>query len=478
MAGYGAGDLIQTGGAFRLSNVYIGAYYAGNVFGSFSSSERSAETEVLNAASTNISAGTTDGQNTYGLITPNDTFKLLVGFYNMGVRLGFVDTLASKKSHDSAAFIDADGAKSGTRYDDFSLRRGSLTPSLDWGAKFRLGALVLKPLVGVDVGIYQNTVSYKESLYRTTAAYKGLKPESVIWRGGPSASETPYPYSPSGSPDVAASGDQVNLTFRLNADVDLPKKDGAQMSVGLGWTGSFRFYGSDYEDVDGAHVVAGAAAWEVIEDTDPDSYTYGKKSESSAVLYEKTQSTNTVTATFTYSNDISPSLSFGVRTTLPFRFDAASSDLSLEHKKNYGSFGKSVTRTSGLEKTTATSFDLRPKLDFGLSYTAIPSRLVLHAGLSTSFGFTVVTTETERSDGTVSNRGTGIYSNAWKSDSSPTYRTLESRTDRSWATFSNAAALGFTLTLAPGVALDAVFTAGAGENVSITSFSFLLSMAL
>jgi len=179
---------LNLGFAVNLSSIYIGAWYYGNILNSFDGTDNVSQTTTPNVEDGAVTFTSVSDTNSLSKVLDGQLFNtgVIVGIANMGFRLrysGYED--ATRGSLNPASYavasstintVDTTDYEKITTYDPagYDITR-SIQPSILWGMSMQLGSITLKPAVGLDAVIYDESsfaqMTIVESLADSTLTY-------------------------------------------------------------------------------------------------------------------------------------------------------------------------------------------------------------------------------------------------------------------------------------------------------------------
>ena len=478
-AGYGStSNPISLGYATRFGDLYLGAWYTGNIANKNSTEEQSIVSQysltnqLLTGKTTTI---TYNGQNT----SSNNRLNVLLGVAGMGIKVGFAENLTVYEYPDITKTVveDANGAsKTYTNdyiVDDYLRVEGSLTPSLEWGMSLEAGDLTIKPKVGITFGINRST-----NIYSVKGTASGNPPD--------------YTYSTANGEVVGTErinytngqiNDSLTPSFNVGADIDLSPEVTVGLTYGLGFTA----YNNSYDALGFSGTAAGQVSLTGSTTTASSlastvTTTYGALS-----ITEQTSWSHSITPSFYYGKEIADGLELGFSASLPIGIGVSSSSPSTETKqtvktvynnavqKPLGSTTETSTVNNDGTSSEGTSFSIGLYAAVGASYALVPGRFTVNAGVGLRpFYYSGSTTKQTRESNTstqtvktydadgklvstvVSLSGTGT------GNTDTTYDSVSA--SNNWYNFAAWAAGGFTFNFNENAAIDMAVNSGGGSQ--------------
>jgi len=465
-------DYLDIGGAFKVGSVFVSPWYTG-YFGSESSTstKTNSKTNVFN--NYDLSGfSTTNTEKVDSTKTLNNEFDVLLGFKNIGVKIGFIDksvrnkgTLISQISSTSSTennTYDEKGnlvSSTGTSYDSdgYSIKK-DYKPSLEVGTSLEVSGFSLKPYAGFAINITETEYDYSN--------------KNIVY---PTENETITKTS-----SIADYTDKdIIPSFGISAD--LPKSNDSKFlqTVSLDWTGNFYSMGdrnvktvtvknASYDTATGAYAVGDS---------------FYSKSESGDIYDDNSKNQNEFNLGYKMQYDYDENLALSWKANLGFSI----SNEAYKYRAVTESFEK-TTNLSGQVKTVETtkkgastdyessSFKLAPSLALGMKYSIVPEKLDFNLGGAVNLPILTTTskstshpdvaesyTKTTDYDGTVTEEKTATANAS---------RTNSEEETATWSKVSGSASFGLTWYLSKNVYLDSNLLLGIDNSTGFGSSVF------
>ena len=495
------GGVPSLGYATRFGDLYIGAWYRGNIANT-NNTETQAVTSTYNLTNQLLTQKQT--QTTYynQYTDSNNSIDVLIGVAGMGIKVGFSEALRvwSYPLNANANFVttvtenDASGASktyiNDYIVDDYTRIQGQLTPSLEWGMSLEAGDLTINPKVGLSLGINRDTNIYnvKGALSGTNYTYGTLNDEII------------------GLDTVNYVNGEVNdyLSPAITVGAGIDLSSGA--TIGIEYGIGFDIYNNSYDGSGFSGTAAGTVDWSggstsiarSLAATTP-------TTEGTLRINELTSISHSITPSFYYSTDeIAEGLSLGFYAELPIGIGVGTDTTDWEWRQTAktvynnaiqkplgGTIEESSKGNSGLTETTEFTIGLNAAV--GASYALIPGRFTINAGFGIS-PFAYTGTSTKVSKGSVNQTYTKKTYDAdgnlvetvvvFQENTSPwSTATTDEVEDKetvknTWAPVSAYAAGGFTFNFNDNIALDMAVGGGTTSStftLNLTSVRVLFS---
>jgi len=349
----------QLGFAKQIKNVYLAFYYKGTLWGglnSFNSTEEYVSGFMGGTESKKLTTYTIPNPLDY----PDNSVAILVGFANMGIRLGFSSTYDSFKSDGDMRVESTTTPNTYDYYKSYELENGNLVPQIKWAMSKDILERGIRPYATITLNFHRENL--KANQYEDVGKTSGdkflysqnyLQPSLAVGLGG--------------------------FTFYNENDF--------KASVDLDYTIRFIMYSNDY-----SYVVNNST------DVDPKDYAYGNKNikgtwgpksatEPGLIIREKSNMYNSVVPSVSCSWS-SGNLGVKAKFRVNLDFDNSTST-DMDVKRDASGKTNGDLQKQGNDETKNT-FTIKPRLDLGLQYIIIPEKLTLNAGgcLSRSIAFT------------------------------------------------------------------------------------------
>jgi len=378
-------NILDVGAAFKAGPVYIGAWYRGQ-FGNVNTSNNKGTTTTITESTVN--PGTIDNTahtNTARINqshNANHDVAVLIGFSNMGVRLGYTREREniSGTYFDNAVATDTETTNSKTpgqvngktTYDPKGyLNDADRTGTVDFGMNLSLGTLSVSPTVGLEFKVNQDS-SYGVRTVTT-------KDETL------GTSDITKTVSTSSKNDT-----KTTLTAKLGADLGL--NDSLNSNFSFGYDFGIDIYGTKKHTAADGSTIALANSYTIQTDTHRDVVTAANQTITDtfkATAYNKSNITNTLTVGYTMRKDFTDRLSLfaGVKAPIGFNFETEvtkgvdKTTTTTIDKVNPLNNNTSVVETETPATTVkTTTVTLSPSFKAALTYAAIPNRVFVSFG--------------------------------------------------------------------------------------------------
>ncbi|GHT97629.1 hypothetical protein FACS1894142_2570 [Spirochaetia bacterium] len=522
--------LLELGYATKVGGIYLGAYYSGRIADGYSkkTDEIVQTNENINGEYVKTGQKDTSGYE-YGQYwewnanggrgesryyqrpesTSLNNASVLVGLGNIGIKVGFFETLRTYAAPDAPAASEGgytnapnsventtseNGFTSTKELNNYKNIEGNLIPSVSFGMPLKLGSLVLKPTATIAVNIRQDAVSFDVVGDDSNNDFGNFDPRL----GGGWNVTVDKPNTTNG-PQITQSYERnfgyVQPDIALGAALEFPKNGTASTGVGLAYRTAFNIYAKPGEF--GEDIGAGTFAIRSGTKESKDSAYTETVTKSKVDAYESSYWNNLITPSFSYTNELSEKVTFGLSAEVAFITGLSSNQRKETEKKEttrtfYNettsgyNFTETDTRTREGRKESTTWFGIAPAIDLGVGYQ-INERWNLHGGLDVTLPQWNTTQRVTGPDKgsesswvkTYSNGETNTSSNIWTGDDSG--NTVDTRTVESWWTSLNANYnLGFSFAFTPKLVLDTRVGLGGvdngWQNINWTSPSYALSL--
>jgi hypothetical protein len=392
-SGQSTGLELNLGYARRLGDLYLGAFYAGQITEWNNGSAGEDETTDTTTTTNTLTGGTyqqTGENNTTSNNSTNTPYfynnlGVLIGIGGMGIKVGFYEDLqGSDKYNGTASDITTAGGVTTVNADisDYSKLTGWMAPYLGWGMQLPLGDMLLKPKVGANLNFRLNYEKY-------TAAARSASNSS-----SPNVSNNGTPVGTHGTVEYYRDEGYFAPVISLGADLDFAEQDSSQIGVGLTYDIAFGLYGRDYDTASGSDSVTGIV----------NGYTYTGRTvtaasttdvkSSSITAAELSAIQQTITPSFWYANDLSETVSVGLGYELGLSFGHETShtkrtvtNIETVNYNNGNPWRRTTTVTvtdgpSGNNNTETTTFGIESALSAGISWKLVPDKFTVNTGLS------------------------------------------------------------------------------------------------
>jgi len=348
----------QLGFAKQINSVYLALYYKGTLWGgvnNFASREEIVPTFMGGTDSKILTTYTIPNPLDY----PDNSVAVLVGFANMGIRLGFSSTYDTFTSDGDMRVETAPSTYK--YYTDYELENGNLVPQIKWAMAKDLLEQGIRPYATATVNIHRENLRFDQytTFDKTTGDQIGysqnyLQPSLAVGLGG--------------------------FTFY--------NKDDLKFSLDVDYTIKFTVYDNDY-----------SYAIDTFAVVNPDDYTYGIKTISGTwgptsatnpnpILRERSNIYNSVVPSFSGSWSVG---NLGIKTKLRVNLDfdsTTTTDMDVVRDVTTGITNGDLQKHGNDESKD--TFTVTPRLDLGLQYKVFPKRLTLNIGgrLARSIAYT------------------------------------------------------------------------------------------
>jgi len=359
----------QLGFAKQINNVYLAFYYKGTLWGglnNFASKEEIVPTFMGGTAGKKLTTYTIPAPLDY----PDNSAAILVGFADMGIRLGFSSTYDSFTS-DGNMRVES-GVNTYNYYKSYELENGNLVPQIKWAmARDILERRGIRPYATVTLNFHRENL--KADQYTAPDKTSGDK---ILY------SQNYF---------------QPSLAVGLGGFV-LYNENDFKVSVDLDYVLRFTMYSNDY-----------SYAVDTSTGLNPDDYVYGIKTiegtwgpssstNPNLILREKSNMFNSIVPSVSGSWSLG---NLGIKAKLRVNLDfdnATSTDMDVIHDASGKTSGD--LQKQGNDETKDT-FTVTPRLDLGLQYMIIPDKLTLNVGgrLARSIAYTTTSVRVFDTDG-------------------------------------------------------------------------------
>ena len=390
--------LPSLGYATRFGDIYLGAWYNGNIASTNSTLDQSVvsqydlDNQIFTGKETTL-------QYINKYTDSNNRLNVLIGVAGMGIKVGFYEALRvwDYPGYQTTVTEDANGVnkeyKNDYIVDDYTRIYGQLTPSLEWGMSLEAGDLTIRPKVGFAFGIYRDTNILNIKGSAGTYEYSTYNGELVGVERTNRVNGTINDYL---KPEIT-----VGAGFELSSGA----------TIGIEYGIGFDVYNNSYDGSGFGGTAAGTVSWNggsttIIRTLAATTTT----TEAGLNINEKTNIAHSITPSFYYSTDeIAEGLSLGFYAEIPIGINVGTSNQTWTYrntvKTEYNSavnkpLGRTVETTStGAAGTLndTTEFKIGLNAAVGASYALIPGRFTVNAGIGISpFAYTGTTTKYSR----------------------------------------------------------------------------------
>lgn len=373
---------LDLGVAFKAGPVYIGTWYQGNL-GQLTAKDNKAVTTKITEST--IVPGTIDEKTTttnphvYNSHEADHTAAVLVGFGNMGVRLGYVrDNVNKSGSYFNGSAQSGSDVKRDkypqlideTVYDSKGyINKAHRLTTVDFGMDISLGKFSLTPNIGLGVNVQQN------SQYGAMTSKRGnnLTQKLIVRK------------EVQGSNNTA-----TNLQVKLGTDFGL--NDSLNSTFSFGYDFGIDIYGKKKHTAADGSVKELQNGYKIQKDDHEDNVTGTKhviKNNFNVTTHNKSFVANTITLGYAMRKDFTERFSFFAGVEAPIGFDfrkntatTSMTEVYLERDDADSSFGRTKIKRTTLpaETVKTTTFTLDPTFKASLTYAAIPERLFVSFG--------------------------------------------------------------------------------------------------
>ncbi|MDR2943361.1 MAG: hypothetical protein LBV17_12310 [Treponema sp.] len=365
---------VDLGYATKLSGLYLGTRYKGNVL-SFNKTVATTITPTYDWNNQELLQTSEAVTYTQNWTNSTNQIEALIGLSNgMGIKVGFFESLAV--SSQPGRTVTTTDTKDGiityaNGIDKYSIIRGYLTPFLGWGMKIGGGeAMTIKPYVLAEFDIYQNKVI--ENYLNTYSTYNDeLTSRKAIEKTGNNNGYF--------CPDVT-----------IGAGFELPKKGDTSVSFGIEYEISIPIYNNSYSDSGFSGDVGGTVRWANGRSYTDDTISQTVNYKTAVLTFEEISNFNHyITPSLLVVKEPAESFKFGLSLSLP---------VNISTRKN-SRYGETITETETIDKnadntttkisnkirqnngvTNTTSFSISPEVGIGATYSLIPGRFSVNAG--------------------------------------------------------------------------------------------------
>jgi hypothetical protein len=462
---FGGGSGEGEGGG---SGLYLGVFYTGNIV-SFNTDE----TKTLRTTwDINLQQMLTREDEAFYSQTSTYTdnhISALIGVAGMGIRVGFMEELTVyntpynvNRNDTSTVTENADGSKTYTNNDSISYEEseGYLLPYLQWGMKLKLGSNVIAPRVGIGVLFFQDKLIDKYYDYTT--------------------GRTEYQGKITGVDEVTNVGRNNGYTG-LNIAVGADYYLNDTMYVGLDYILGFDIYNQDFGQAGGSGSAEGTIEWYNINRTTNYLDRTVKFDAAQIDVTKRSNIRHQIIPALWKEAKAGDNLKLGLLFQLPMAIvsqtESDYSDVWSTTETKYNDTNFSSRNTTDIYEahyagtSTETSyFGIAPALGIGASYTLIPGRFTINAGVRVS-PLSYESISKKRSingvDSSYSKTETGPDGGKYTSAESKTVSAVnpveDSITTQSlWAGLNGSVAAGFVFSFNENFSLDLL----AGANLS------------
>ena len=378
-------NILDVGAAFKAGPVYIGAWYRGQ-FGNVNTSNNKGTTTTITESTVN--PGTIDNTahtNTARISqshNANHDVAVLIGFSNMGVRLGYTRTGRNNSGtyFDNAIVPDTETTNSKTpgqvngktTYDPKGyLNAADRTGTVDFGMNLSLGTLSVSPTVGLEFKVAQDssygvrTVTTKDETLGTSDITKTVSTRS-------------------------RNDTKTTLTAKLGADLGL--NDSLNSNFSFGYDFGIDIYGTKKHTAADGSTIALANSYTIRTDTHNDVVTPANQTITDtfkATAYNKSNITNTLTVGYTMWKDFTDRLSLfaGVKAPIGFNFRTdvtkgvdKTTTTTIDKVNPLNNNTRVVETETPATTVKTTTVTLSPSFKAALTYAAIPNRVFVSFG--------------------------------------------------------------------------------------------------
>jgi hypothetical protein len=379
----------QLGFAKQINNLYLALYYKGTLWGGFNDfagKEETIPTFMGGTADKKLTTYTMPAPLNY----PDNSAAILVGFADMGIRLGFSSTYDSFRSSGDMRYES--GVNIYNYYKSYTVENGNLVPQIKWGMAKDFIKQGIRPYVTATLNFHRENL--KVDQYTAPDKTSG---EKIL-------------YSKNYFQPTFAAGMGGFAFYNAN---------GFKGSVDLDYTLRLTAYNNDY-----------SYAEDTSAGVNPLDYTYGIKTirgicDPSAadptilILRERSNIFNSVIPSVSGSWS-SGNLGLKVKLRVNLDFDNTKTTDMDVIRDTAGKTNGSLQRQGNDE--TKDVFTLTPRLDLGLQYGIIPGKLTLNAGGRLARGISYTTTSVKvydiegKEDETKAStsKNTGIGTMTWR----------------------------------------------------------------
>ena len=378
-------NILDVGAAFKAGPVYIGAWYQGQ-FGNVSTSNNKGTTTTITESTVN--PGTIDNTahtNTARISqshNANHDVAVLIGFSNMGVRLGYTRTGRNNSGtyFDNAIVPDTETTNSKTpgqvngktTYDPKGyLNAADRTGTVDFGMNLSLGTLSVSPTVGLEFKVAQDssygvrTVTTKDETLGTSDITKTVSTSS-------------------------RNDTKTILTAKLGADLGL--NDSLNSNFSFGYDFGIDIYGTKKHTAADGSTIALANSYTIQTDTHRDVVTPANQTITDpfkATAYNKSYIANTLTVGYTMRKDFTDRLSLfaGVKAPIGFNFETEvtkgvdkTTTTTIDKVNPLNNNTRVVETETPATTVKTTTVTLSPSFKAALTYAAIPNRVFVSFG--------------------------------------------------------------------------------------------------
>jgi hypothetical protein len=348
----------QFGFAKQIKNLYLAIYFKGTFWGGLNNFANREETVA------NFMGGADDKKlTTYTmpapLDNPDNSGAIIIGFADMGIRLGFSSTYDSFKNDGDLRIESRTVINTYDYYRSYKLENGNLVPQIKWGMAKDLVSRGIRPYVTATLNFHRENAKADEYLAvdktsgeKILYSLNYIQPSLAVGLGG--------------------------FTF-YNAN-------GFKGSVDLDYTLRLNVYSNDYSYPEDNS--PGVAQTDYIYNTKTIKGTWGPISatDTRPILRERSNIFNSIAPSVIASWS---SGNLGLKAKLRANFDIDSTkttDMNVI-RDSAGKTNGDLQREGDNE--VRNTFTFTPRFDLALQYTAIPERLTLNVGGRIARGISV-----------------------------------------------------------------------------------------
>jgi len=373
-----AGGVLDIGYARKFGGIYFGTWFRGNMFRTSDGIPH--ETKTIDPTYNDALELLTEREDitSYSDVyyESANNFEFLIGVANMGIKVGFYESVATNKNEGSSVRSVSvrdwlDGRKFyDNAVDEYTRTVSILRPYLGWGSSFNVGGMKLSPYADVSFEINGDKLIDNYSSYTEV---NGVKQDVVTTIG-----------------EGSNSGDMIPAA-KIGAWLDLPKKGAAQMTVGLSYGFEMLLVSNDAAGFGSAD---GYISWSDGKINNVTEYTDKTVTETNMTFYvsEPTSMAHTITPSFKITGEPAENFKLGFMAEVPVTIASWS----------YNSYQKQIQKTTTAykwdkpgnvwereevtyyRKYEGSTLGIDLNLYLGASYQLIPDRFGINAGIAAS----------------------------------------------------------------------------------------------
>jgi hypothetical protein len=478
------------GYATKVSDLYLGFRYYGNIFQNTGGNETVTLNPTYNQDTQQLTSLTETTAYPNRWHNSTNQFEVLIGVAGMGIKVGFYESFAARpsdqysptdavsgntmrdlvKTDNQNGYIDYSGVPI-----EYSRLYGLMQPSIQWGTLLNISGLTVKPRVGFALNIFQNTLI--DNYYAPYTEFNGTptQPKNEIRGNGNNSG-------------------YLQPVISAGADITLPKKDNLGTTFTLNYAVNFNAYDNDYSASGFSGTAAGPVSWSQASTTTTTSINGDSKTTTASLSFNDTvSSTHSITPIITLDKTVIDGLNLGLAIRAPITITSGSTDTYSETRTisevrdftaTNSADAKTVTETTvynpnGLTETSR--FNIASSVRIGAKYNLIPKRFTVNAGVQLDPCSWTYSTSTRSRNGTGQRKtetvkdGDGVVTSRTDITEFEGFSDVSSATS-TWSPLSGAVAGGFVFSFNDNIALDFMANAGWTNNDSYTAQNWSLNL--